>query len=122
MSYISVPAEKVIELCEYVMAHAEWLQVHHEMAAIKKYAKAKRFWLFGKEIGYEKAWQNIKNASSVFDYMDYTAIFYIHGEYYEMAEKLKRLAENGNPVMVSDKHSFIFNSGYKEDLIKWEVL
>ncbi len=122
MSYITVPAEKVRKLCEYVIRHGEWLQAHYEMAAIQKYSKAKRFWLFGEKIGYEKAWQNICNASSAFDYMEYIAIWYTSGERYDQALQLKLLAENGDPVIISDKHSFIFDPKYKEDLIKWGVI
>jgi hypothetical protein len=74
MSHITVSADKVVEHCNHVLMFYEWLQAHFEMAALKKYAKEKRFLLFGSEIGYEKALLDIESSKDPFAYMDYNSV------------------------------------------------
>lgn len=118
MSHITVSSDKVIKACEFYMMHCEFYRDMAQLNAIKKEANSKTFWCFRKPIGYEKALKNIQNAG-VFEY--YTASW-ISGEKYDLADNIRLLAKNGDPVIISDNAAFIFDKRWGENLFKWGVI
>ncbi len=66
----------------------------------------KKYIYWGEKWGYQKAFDFLENDPD-FQSLYYQSCFW-KGRTYESVECLLNLAKNGNPVMISDKHSFIF--------------
>lgn len=121
MSHITAASDKVIKACELYMMYCEFNRDMTQLNAIKKEANSKTFWCFGKPIGYEKALKNIQNAG-VFEYAEYYTATWICGKKYDLADNIRLLAKNGDPVIISDNAAFIFDKRWEEDLFKWGVI
>lgn len=109
MSYITVPAERVIACCKNWLAYNEIRNCQAAARVLVKKAKEKKYIFFGGEIGYQKAYEYYtQNASDCFDSLKYHCCFW-EGGTWETVNNLLLLAENGDPVIITDKHAFIFN-------------
>ena len=103
------------------MMYCEFNRDMAQLNAIKKEANTKTFWLFGKPIGYEKALKNIKTGD-IFAYAEYNTAPWILGKKYDLADNIRLLAKNGDPVIISDNAAFIFDKRWGENLFKWGVI
>jgi hypothetical protein len=107
MSYISVPAEKVIKCCEAFIIKSDANKLKRIDEIIGELAKT-RGWNF-KPLGVAKAREMLENNNGGMGYqIRFDVALYVKSEKREMVERLLLLAKNGDPVMVSDKHAFIF--------------
>ena len=107
MSYIICKSEKVIKCCEAFIKVSDANKLERIEQIINRLAN-KRLWNF-KKMGFETAEELLKNNKATMDYqIPFDVNLYSKSEKREMVDSLLLLAKNGEPVMVSDKHAFIF--------------
>jgi len=107
MSYITVSAEKVIKHCEAFIIKSDAHKLEQVNAIINKLAQTP-CWNF-KPLGFDKAEEMLKNNKATMRHqIPFDVALFGKSEKREMVENLLLLAKNGDPVMVSDNHAFIF--------------
>ena len=106
MSYITVPAEKVIKCCQNWILYDNIRDCQNAAVILAKKAREKKYIFFGEKIGYQAAFDYYMNSDD-FTTLKFHACFY-NTEINDSIENLLTLAQNGDPVMVTDKHAFIF--------------
>lgn len=108
MSYITVSAEKVIKHCEAFLAYNDMVFLAKQAEQIKKLANEKKFILFGPKYTYDEAYNILENDIS---FSSRSLKYHLRPDAYRFDDvtELLKLTENGNPVMVSDNHAFIFD-------------
>lgn len=106
MSQITVSAELVIQCCNNFIAYWEERNAFRESEYVRDYAKRKQFILFGKPQGYQKAFEYLESGKD-FDTLRYNAIRW-KGRTGERIDNLRLLAQNGDPVIITDNDAFIF--------------
>ena len=107
MSSIKAAAELIIQCCDNYKAYWEICRRQKQAIILAKLAKRKAFYFFGKPLGYQKAFEIIRDA----DYLSYIS-FHMQdweNETDETVKYLRLLAENGNPVTITTEEAFIFN-------------
>ena len=107
MSQITVPAELVLQCCANFVKYWDERDAFRESEYVREYAERKQFIIFGKKWGYQEAFEYLEKNSD-FDTLAYSAIRW-QGTDGQIVKNLKLLAENGDPVIITDKHAFIFN-------------
>jgi hypothetical protein len=107
MSYITVSADKVIQCCQNYTIYNENRKAQRAAIILADKAKERKYWLFGPEIGYQAAFDHYMNGDD-FTSLRFHSCFWTT-ETDETVKNLLNLARNGDPVMLSDKHAFIFN-------------
>lgn len=108
MSYITVPAEKVIKHCEAFLVYNDMLFRAIQAELIKKLVNEKKFILFGPKYTYDEAYNILENDISFTSRsLKYHSRPNCDG--FDEVSSLLKLAKNGGPVTVSNKHSFIFD-------------
>lgn len=108
MSYITVPAEKVIKCCENWIIYDDIRNCQNAAIMMAKESKKKRFIFWGSEIGYQKAWDNLMNPDEFGPSLRFASCFW-DTKYNDIVNNLLTLAKHGDPVMLTDKHAFILN-------------
>ena len=107
MSQITVSAELVIQCCNNFNTYNDKQDCLREAKYIREYANNKRFIIFGEKWGYQKAFEYLENNSD-FDTFGYS-IIRCKGRTGERVDNLRLLAQNGDPVIITDNDAFIFN-------------
>lgn len=114
MSYITVPAEKVIICCENVIKQAHINRLKRLEEIINSLANYRMLWVFP-AMGKKKAEETLNNGDAGIRWqIPYDCNIFNKSTKREQAEKLLLLAKHGDPVIITDKHAWIFDY-YKVD-------
>ena len=110
MSYITVPAEKIIKCCEAFIAQSDFNMAYNAAEMLKRYAN-QRISIFSKQTrGYQGAFDYLENTDDFANGLKWSAKFW-KSENREAVERLLILAKHGDPVIISDEHAFILEWG-----------
>lgn len=120
MSYIALQSDKVISLCRAYMAYTEIMRDINQLHIIRNVSRKKSFVIFGKQIGYEKAFKDITKDSLAVTYIPYW-VWNCLGDRYGDCENLILLANNNEYVNIFDNHSFILDSRWADNLKDWGI-
>ena len=107
MSYITVSAELVKQCCNNWKAYWQYQNAYNASAILRKAAKEKKYLFFGPEIGYQAAFDYLENSADFGASLKWSACFW-NGETDQIIDNLLLLADNGDPVNISDNQAFIF--------------
>ena len=108
MSHITVSAEKVIKHCVAFLKHNDMVFRAKQADLIKKLAKERKFIFFGSKYTYDEAYNILEKDISL---TSRSLKYHLRPDAnrFDDVTYLLKLAENGDPVIITDNHAFIFD-------------